>query len=102
MNKHGRHAMETMKSTDQEQFSQIEDPEAHFTQLGQEMADEIGELATQLTPPRVHGQNMMDVIGLQKAATKRAEEVVYQERIYSQIPPQSEEMETTPLPSDEE
>ncbi|WP_309106571.1 hypothetical protein [Arthrobacter sp.] len=50
MNKHGRHAMETMKSTDQEEFSQIEDTEAHFTQLGQEMADEIGELATQRTP----------------------------------------------------
>jgi hypothetical protein len=53
MNEHGRHAMETMKNHDPENFAQIADPETHFSTLGEEIQQAIWDLSEQLTPTRV-------------------------------------------------
>ncbi|MFK4298578.1 hypothetical protein ABH924_003749 [Arthrobacter sp. GAS37] len=102
MNEHGRHAMETMKNHDPASYAQIEDPETYFTNLGDEMADRILDLTMALTPKRTGEEEFLDVLGAQNMAKFRAREMVYQEMIYSSIPPEPEEMEPSYLPEDEQ
>lgn len=101
MNKHGRHAMETMKNHDPASYAQIEDPETYFTKLGEEIQERIWDLGEELTP--VRGQEeALEYIGLVNMAKFRARSQVYQEMIYSSLPPEPEEMEPYYLPEDEQ
>lgn len=100
MNKHGRHAMETMKNHDPASYAQIEDPEPYFTKLGEQIQERIGDLSLELMPTR-GSEPPLEYIGAVNMAKFRAREIVYQEMIYDSIPPEPEEMED-PLPQDEE
>lgn len=99
MNEHGRHAMETMKNHDPASYAQIEDPETYFTNLGNEIEQRIWDLSEALTPTR-GSEPMMEYVGLANMAKFNARSQVYQEMIYSSLPPEPEEMEE-PLPEDE-
>ena len=102
MNAHGQHAMETMRNHDPETFGQIQNPEEYFSTLGEQMQEQMEELMTQLLPPRSPGQSTMEVVGGINMARSRAREMVYQEMIYSSLPPEPEIMENNPLPEEDE
>ena len=101
MNKHGRHAMETMKNHDPASYAQIEDPETYFTKLGEQIHERIGDLSEELTPTRGQ-EEALEYIGLVNMAKFRARAQVYQEMIYSSIPPEPEELEPSFLPEDDQ
>lgn len=92
--------METMKNHDPESYAQIEDPETYFTNLGMEIRERIGDPSLELMPTR-GSEPPLEYIGAVNMAKFRAREIVYQEMIYSSIPPEPEEMEA-PLPQEEE
>lgn len=98
MNTHGQHAMETMKNHDPETFSQIPNPEEYFSTLGQQIQEQIWSTTESLLPQRTENQTEMEFIGLSNMARFRARETVYQEMIYSSIPPEPEIMEDNPQP----
>ena len=102
MNTHGQHAMETMKNHDPETFAQILNPEVYFSTLGEQIQEQIEELMPQLLPRRTLDQDTMEVLGGINVARSRAREMVYQEMIYSSIPPEPEIMENNPLPDEDE
>ncbi|MDO5752463.1 hypothetical protein [Arthrobacter sp.] len=102
MNTHGQHAMETMKNHDPETFSQIPNPEDYFSTLGKQIQEQIEELMPQLLPPRTSDQDTLEVLGGINMARFRAREMVYQEMIYSSIPPEPEIMEDNPQPDPDE
>lgn len=101
MNMHGQHAMETMKNHDPKSFSEIQDPETYFSNLGKQIQNQIEILMTQYLPPRTPEQSTLDVLGGINMAKMRARGKVYQEMIYDSIPPEEEEMEdSTHLPEE--
>lgn len=98
MNMHGKHAMETMQNHDPEAFSQIQNPEAYFSTLGSQIEERIGDVMEDLIPRHTVGQSSLEIQGGINMARFRARELVYQEMIYSSLPPEPEEMEDfTPL-----
>lgn len=92
MNEHGRHAMEIMQKHDPQTYAQIEDPETHFSTLGEEIQEQIWDLGEQLMPNRGE-ESPLKYIGLVNMAKFRAREQVYQEMIYANLPQEPEEME---------
>lgn len=102
MNTHGQHAMETMKNHDLETFSQIPNPEEYFSTLGQQIQQQIWEVTEGLLPQRTEHQSPEEFIGLSNMARFRARETVYQEMIYSSIPPEPEIMEDNPRLEEDE
>lgn len=93
MNKHGQHAMETMKNHDPETFKEIQDPQTYFSNLGKQIEGEIGEVLEGLIQRDTRGQSTLEIFGTVNMAKMRARELVYQEMIYSTLPPAEEEME---------
>lgn len=93
MNKHGQHAMETMKNHDPETFKEIQDPQTYFSNLGEQIGEEIGDVMDSLIQRDTHGRSTLEIIGERNMAKMRARELVYQEMIYSTLPPAEEEME---------
>ena len=102
MNTHGQHAMETMKNHDPETFAQIQNPEEYFSTLGRQIQEQIWATTEGLLPHRTEDQTAMEFIGLSNVARLRAREMVYQEMIYSSLPPEPEIMENNPLPDEDE
>lgn len=101
MNTHGRHAMDTMKNHDPKSFSEIEDPETYFSNLGVQIQEQIWTVTEALLPQREEGQTPMEFIGLSNMAKVRARGKVYQEMIYDLLPPEEDDSEdSTPLPEE--
>lgn len=102
MNMHGQHAMETMKNHDPKSFSEIEDPETYFSNLGKQIENQIGNMMESLIPRHTVGQTTLEILGGINMAKMRARGQVYQEMIYDSIPPEEEEMEDfTPQPEED-
>lgn len=101
MNTHGRHAMETMQNHDPKSFSEIEDPETYFSNLGTQIQEQIEILMPQLLPPRTEDQSTLDVLGGINMARVRARGKVYQEMIYDALPPEEDDSEDS-MPLQEE
>lgn len=93
MNEHGRHAMEIMQKHDPQTYAQIEDPESHFSTLGEQISEMIADLSLELAPKRTMDQSFTEVLGGLNMAKLRAREMVYQEMIYANLPQEPEEME---------
>ncbi len=102
MNTHGQHAMETMRNHDPETFRQIPNPEEYFSTLGDQIQEQIWETTEVLLPQRTADQTPMEFIGLSNMARFRAREIVYQELIYSSLPPEPETMEEVPETDEDE
>jgi hypothetical protein len=102
MNMHGRHAMETMQNHDPKSFSEIEDPETYFSNLGNQIQEQIGNVMESLIQHDTQGRSTLEIIGERNMAKVRARGKVYQEMIYDSIPPEEEEMEDfTPQPEED-
>ena len=72
-------------------YAQIEDPDAWFTQLGEEVAAEIAGLWAEMSlkagnPP---GEDFMDRVGRLNAIRKQAEEIILADRVL--LPPEGAE-----------
>ena len=102
MNTHGQHAMETMKNHDPETYSQIQNPEEYFSTLGRQIDDQILDVMDSLIQRDTQGRSTLEIIGERNMAKFRAKEIVYQEMIYSSIPPEPEIMENNPQPDEDE
>ena len=102
MNTHGQHAMETMKNHDPETYSQIQNPEEYFSTLGRQIDDQILDVMDSLIQRDTQGRSTLEIIGERNMAKFRAKEIVYQEMIYSSIPPEPEIMESNPQPDEDE
>ena len=98
MNMHGKHAMETMKNHDPESYSQIRNPEEYFSTLGNQIEEQIGNVMDSLFERDTRDRSTLEILGERNMARIRARELVYQDMIYSSLPPEPEEMEEpTPL-----
>ena len=96
MNTHGQHAMETMKNHDPETYSQIQNPEEYFSTLGEQIQEQIEDVMVGLIKSDTMGRSTLEILGERNMARFRAREIVYQEMIYSSLPPEPEIMENNP------
>ena len=102
MNAHGRHAMEIMMNHDPETFAQIQNPEEYFSTLGEQILEQIEDVMVGLIKSDTMGRSTLEIIGERNMAKFRAREMVYQEMIYSSLPPEPEIMENNPVPDEDE
>lgn len=83
-------------------YGQIEDPNSFFSTLGEEVAEEIDELATALAGDDPRGEDYLGKVGRLNAARQRAREKVLAEQVLLPAEPGSpmdedlEEPEPTP------
>ncbi|WP_150117010.1 hypothetical protein [Arthrobacter sp. ERGS1:01] len=85
-----------MRNHDPKSFSEIQDPETYFSNLGTQIEDQIGDVMDSLIQHDTQGRSTLEILGERNMARFRARELVYQERIYASLPPSEEEMEETP------
>ena len=77
MNRYGRLARDHWKSTDPGRFSQIQDPDEFFSDLGETAESQIQDLWLQLAgPDPAVPENTLDKVGRLNMARLQAEEVV--------------------------
>ncbi|POH72152.1 hypothetical protein [Arthrobacter glacialis] len=103
MNMHGRHAMEMMRNHDRRSFSEIEDPETYFSNLGIQIQEQIEIEMDSLIQHDTQGRSTLEIIGERNMARVSARGMVYQEMIYRFLPMDEDldEMEdSTPLPEE--
>ena len=94
MNKYGAQLMRQWRRTDPERFSKIEDPEAFFDQMGQELEAEIESLAQALAGPDRPGESYLEKTARLSTARFNAESDLIREAL---IPDPTEDKEE-PLP----
>ena len=76
MNRYGRHVRDHYRQFLPARYARIEDPEAHFSTLGQQIEDEIQATETQLTGTDPAAGSYLDEVGRLNSARSRAEELV--------------------------
>jgi hypothetical protein len=91
MNEYGVMARNHWRQWLPRRYSAIEDPDAYFTALGEEVAAEIAGLWAEMSiqagsPP---GEDFMDRVGRLNAIRKQAEEVVLADQVL--LPPEGAE-----------
>jgi hypothetical protein len=79
MNAYGTQAMQHWRTRLPQRYSQIPDPRTYFTNLGQEVAQRIADLTTQLAGPDQPGETYLDKVGRINEAAMRAREIVLTE-----------------------
>lgn len=101
MNKYGKHAQETWKKLAPTQYNLIPDPEAHFTMLGEEAENSVGELSVQIAGPDPKDETYLQKVGRLNAAQMQAEEIVRAEMLTPQeqdLEDEEEDLEDEPSP----
>lgn len=68
------------------QYASIPDPQEHFNQLGQRLADEAASLALTLAGPDLPQESYLQKVGRLNAARAQANEQVLTEQVYSLEP----------------
>jgi hypothetical protein len=96
MNRYGATAQKYFRDFLPDRYSQIEDPEEFFQDLGQQIQDQITDLTPELAGEDPKGEGFLEKVGRLKAAEKLAAERVMAEMVYSQVP----ENETEDLPEE--
>jgi len=89
MNRYGIRAQEYWQTHLPKQYATIEDPDKHFTALGEQMAREINSLSLSLAGDDPAGEGYLQKVGRLRMARLQAEEQVMRETL-----PPSEEDET--------
>lgn len=79
MNIYGQRAQHQMQRFQPDQYSQITDPTAHFTELGEEIAVAIDNLTSQLAGPDLPGEEYLEKVARLNSAKNRAIELVWEE-----------------------
>ncbi|MFI5736068.1 hypothetical protein ACIA49_38500 [Kribbella sp. NPDC051587] len=96
MNRYGATAQKYFRDFLPTRYSQIEDPEDYFQDLGQQIQDQITDLTPELAGLDPKGEGFLAKVGRLEAAKKLAAERVMAEMVYSQVP----ENETEDLPEE--
>ncbi|MEX3509994.1 TnpV protein [Kocuria carniphila] len=81
MNTYGKFAQETWKMTAPAEYALIPDPQAWFEQLGEEAAEQVGELMMALAGPDRKGETYLEKVGRLNASKMQAEEIVRAEML---------------------
>jgi hypothetical protein len=90
MNKYGALLMRQWKRADPQRFSEIPDPEAFFSQKGQELEQEISTLAQSLAGPDRPGESYMEKVARLSTARFNAESDLLREAMI----PEPDDVET--------
>lgn len=96
MNTYGKFAQETWKMTAPAEYAQIPDPDRWFEALGEEAAEQVGELMMQLAGPDPVGETYLEKVGRLNAAKTQAEEIVRAEMLSPDPSVQEEPQEEDP------
>jgi hypothetical protein len=81
VNQYGAQARRYWQEYLPERYAQIEDPEAFFTDLGEEMADQVVELTDSIAGPDRSGEGYLGKVGRLNMARLSAEEQVMREML---------------------
>lgn len=81
MNHYGTQALQHWKTRLPDRFSEIEDPTTHFTELGNQVADQVTQLSLQLAGPDPRDEPYLQKVGRLNAARQRAEELILPEEV---------------------
>lgn len=84
MNKYGTQAMQMWQQLAPTALAALEDPNRHFSMLGEEAQGQVVNLTIQLQGPDVPGETYFQKVGRIENAKLRAEEVVREELL---VPP---------------
>lgn len=96
MNRYGHQAMKHWQEFDPSRYAEIGDPEAFFTQLGEEVQAEIIQRSMVLAGPDRPGESYLQKVGRLNMARFTAESEVLRELVL--IPdPEDEEEQEAPL-----
>jgi hypothetical protein len=91
MNRYGRQAETMWKQACPGRYAELEDPEAFFTDLGEQAMEMVLELEVRIAGPDVPGEGYLEKVGRLNAARNQAEEIARAEIL---APPETEEPET--------
>lgn len=81
MNHYGSRAMAHWQRWLPNRYAQIPAPQTFFTDLGQQVADQVAELSTQLAGDDPPDETYMDKVGRLNTARMQAEETVLRELV---------------------
>ncbi|MFJ4761668.1 TnpV protein [Kocuria marina] len=97
MNTYGKTAQQNWMTLAPSAYQQIENPEQHFTMLGQDAMAQVQQLQTQIAGPDPMDEGYLQKVGRLQAAKNQAEEVVRE----NLLTPPRESWETTEEPEEE-
>jgi len=83
MNRYGTQAMEHWKKHLSERYSQIEDPDKHFSNLGEEIEEEIESLSLEIAGDDPPNENYLAKLGRLNEARLSAESAILREKLPS-------------------
>jgi hypothetical protein len=87
MNQYGQRAQTYYQTYLPSRLAQIPDPRAFFETLGQEIAEQVGQVSSELAAEdRQPGETFTQALGREKNARARAEELVMQDLVYGLEP----------------
>ena len=81
MNTYGKFAQEAWKTTAPAEYALIPDPVQWFEALGEEAAEQVGELMMALAGPDRKGETYLEKVGRLNASKMQAEEIVRAEML---------------------
>ncbi|MFI7059854.1 TnpV protein [Kribbella sp. NPDC050124] len=86
VNQYGDIAMTYYRSHLSTRYAELEDPDEHFRDLGEQIQDQVTDLTPQLAGPDQPDEGYLAKLGRLNAARNQAEEIVLKELLYSQKP----------------
>lgn len=93
MNKYGRLAMEHWQRAAPSRVAELEDAEAFFTSLGEQVMDQVVDLLPQIQGQDKPGEEYLEKVGRLNMARKQAEEMVLTELVWIKEPEPSSKKE---------
>lgn len=97
MNSYGKTAQQNWMTLAPSAYEQIENPEEHFTALGQTAMQQVQQMQTELAGPDQPSEGYLEKVGRLQAAKNQAEEVVRE----TVLTPPQEMWETEDEPDEE-
>lgn len=86
MNQYATTARDYFRDHLPSRYSQIQDPDQFFQDLGQQIQNQVADLTPQLAGPDPAGEEYLAKLGRLNAAKRQAEELVMADLVYSQAP----------------
>lgn len=81
MNNYGMQAKAHWQRWLPTRYASLPDPDRHFTELGQQVAAQIGDLTMRLAGPDQPGEGYLEKVGRLNAARAQAQEIVLRESV---------------------
>jgi hypothetical protein len=99
MNRYGQQAMSHWRRWLPQRYATIPDPETFFSELGEQVANQVIETTQHLAGDDPPDENYMSKLGRLNMARLQAEEIVLRELVLLPAEPGTEDSTTSPLPS---